>query len=155
MNGVNSSEPIQFREWINIITSSSLKDGYSEQSQLVDRMCRLTRKVQIQILTVLKTQTAMGKKKKLKAIKALANKMALINGSHTESHWVKGSEILFWGTITEIDGKPIDPEKLYDHVMPVLMIQNNQRRMKRACLKHGVEGMKHVLNQNLMSVAHN
>lgn len=97
----------------------------------------------------------MGKKKKIKAIKVLANKMALINGSHTESHWVKGSEILSWNTVTEIDGKPIDPDKLYDHVMPVMMIQNNQRRMKRACLKNGVEGMKHVLNQNLMSVAHN
>jgi hypothetical protein len=97
----------------------------------------------------------MGKKKKLKAIKSLANKMALINGFHTESHWVKGSEILSWGTIKEIAGKPIDPDKMYDVPMPVMMVQNNQRRMKRACLKYGIDGMKHLLEENLKSVAHN
>lgn len=97
----------------------------------------------------------MGKKKKLKAMKALANKMVPINEGHTEHHWLKGSEILSWGTITEIEGKPIDPEKMYDYRSPVMMIHNNQRRMKRAFLRNGSDGVIALLNSNMKIMSEN
>jgi hypothetical protein len=87
----------------------------------------------------------MGKKARLKVIKKLANNLPLINQVSTEPHLLSGAEILEWGTITEIDGKPIDPEKKYLHHYPVLMVQNNRRGMKRAFLRNGVEGVKQFL----------
>lgn len=88
----------------------------------------------------------MGKKRKLKALKKLANNLAMINQSSTEKEYVTGAEILSWNTITEVDGKPIDPEKKYEHKSPVLLQQNNQRKMKRAFLRNGEEGVRHFLN---------
>lgn len=95
----------------------------------------------------------MGKKKKLRAIKALANKMFLINEGHNEKHWLKGSEILSWGTVKEIEGEPIDPEKLYLYHAPVMMVHNNQRRMKRAFLRDGAAGVENMFKQNIKTVA--
>lgn len=94
----------------------------------------------------------MGKKAKLKAIKRLANTLPWINQSSTETHHCKGSEILEWGTIKEIDGAPINPEKTYAVPMPVLMIQNNGRSIKRAYLRNGVAGIKHFLNSTASTV---
>ena len=97
----------------------------------------------------------MGKKAKLKAIKRLAANVPLINEATNEKHFYKGSEILEWGTITEIDGKPIDPSKIYQYNYPVLMIQNKQRRLKRAYLKHGIEGVKHFHNKTVETIKSN
>lgn len=91
----------------------------------------------------------MGKKARLKAIKNLAANIPLINESTHENHLVLGSEILEWGTITEIDGKLIDPEKKYMYQFPVNIVQNNRRRMKRAYLKNGEAGIRHYLQQTL------
>lgn len=87
----------------------------------------------------------MGKKARLKAIKKLANNLPPINQMSTEVHLMTGAEVLEWGTITEIDGQPIDPDKKYTFRHPVLMIQNNRRGMKRAFLKNGPEGVKNFL----------
>lgn len=89
----------------------------------------------------------MGKKAKLKAIKRLANTLPLINDSTSEIHIMKGSEILAWGTVTEIDGVKIDPDKEYRYRMPVNIIRNNSRRIKKAFLKHGAKGIGHLLNE--------
>lgn len=94
----------------------------------------------------------MGKKAKLKAIKRLASSLPWINQSSTELHHLKGSEILEWGTIKEIEGKPIDPGKMYQVHMPVLMIQNNARATKRAYLRNGVAGISHFLNSTHKTV---
>jgi hypothetical protein len=87
----------------------------------------------------------MGKKKKLKAIKALANKLPYINDATHEVHRMKGSEILAWGTITHIEGVRIDPDKIYSVPFPVNIVRNNQRRIKKAFLKHGAAGIGHLL----------
>jgi len=97
----------------------------------------------------------MGKKAKLKAIKKLSFNLPAINRSSIERHWYKGSEILEWGTVKEIDGVSIDPEKDYEYEYPVLMIQNNARRMKRAYQRNGVEGIKSLLNNTLKIVESN
>jgi len=97
----------------------------------------------------------MGKKAKLKALKSLAANLPAINRSSHEEHHLKGSEILSWGTVREIDGKPIDPEKTYLYNYPVLMVQNNARRIKRAFLSNGPEGIKSVLQNTLNIVESN
>jgi hypothetical protein len=94
----------------------------------------------------------MGKKAKLKAIKRLAGSMALINEQSHEKHEMLGSEILAFGTISEIDGKAIVPTEKYIFNYPVLMIQNNARRMKRAFQRDGAAGIVHLLKQNLHTV---
>jgi hypothetical protein len=68
---------------------------------------------------------------------------------------LKGAEILQWDTITEIDGVAIDPEKMYSVPQPVLMIQNNRRMMKRAFLKNGVAGVRHLMATTLKTIEQN
>lgn len=97
----------------------------------------------------------MGKKAKLKAIKRLAASIPAINESSVEKHEMLGSEILEWGTIKEIDGKPIDPAKKYIFNYPVLMIQNKERRMKRAFLRNGIAGIKNYMDHTLSVVQSN
>lgn len=109
-----------------------------------------------QSLQIQKPQsTIMGKKARLKMIKALAKNIPMINEASHEQHRMKGSEILEWGTIKEIDGKPIDPDKEYNFNYPVMMVQNNARRMKRAFVRNGPEGIKNYMNHTLNVVQSN
>jgi hypothetical protein len=95
----------------------------------------------------------MGKKSKLKALRKMANAlMPAINVATHEKHIYTGAEILAWNTITEIDGEKIDPEKKYLYHEPVFMVQNNRRRMKRAFVRNGFEGVQHLLNTTLAVV---
>lgn len=87
----------------------------------------------------------MGKKARLKIIKKLANTLPMVNTITHEDHYLKGSEILEWGTITEINGKKINPEEMYKVSEPVLIARNHQRRMKKAFLKNGADGIGHYL----------
>lgn len=88
----------------------------------------------------------MGKKKKLRAFKRLAASMPAVNVASHEVHRYTGAEILAWGTVTEINGNPIDPEKTYLYNEPVFMMQNNRRVMKRAFLRNGGMGVVNLLN---------
>ena len=97
----------------------------------------------------------MGKKARLKAIKNLANRLPVIMNQTHEEHFVSGSEILSWGTIKEIDGKPIDPGKKYIFNYPVEIAQNNRRGMKRAYLKNGEAGISHFLKGIYSTVKEN
>jgi len=81
--------------------------------------------------------------------------MALINEESHEKHLLKGSEILSWGTVKEIDGQPINPDQIYLYRYPLFMVQNNARRMKKAFLKHGEKGITHFMKQNLATVEAN
>ena len=90
----------------------------------------------------------MGKKKKLKAIKALEKYVLPVNQETHELHWYKGSEILSWDTISEIDGKPIDANKMYQVSEPVLIMRNNARRLKRAFLRSGGKSIEGFLKEN-------
>ena len=87
----------------------------------------------------------MGKKARLKAIKRLASSLPMINDHTHEIHVMKGSEILAWGTITEINGEKINPDGIYKVPMPVMIVRNNARRMKKAFLKNGAAGIGHLL----------
>ena len=97
----------------------------------------------------------MGKKKRLNLIKKLCNDLPQISENTHEKHLLKGSEILEWGTVKEIDGVAINPDKEYLYSYPVILIQNNARRLKRAFVKNGINGLKHQLGNITNIVQHN
>ncbi len=51
----------------------------------------------------------------------IAMKLPLLKEHSCEKHLTKGSEILEWGTITEIDGEPIKPDQEYLYRFPVVI----------------------------------
>lgn len=94
----------------------------------------------------------MGKKSRLKAIKRLADSLPTIKENTLEKRVYTGAEILAWKTVKEIDGKPINPEQKYIFNYPVINVQNNQRRMKRAYLRNGVEGIKSIYDKTINTI---
>ena len=80
------------------------------------------------------------KKKVLKGIRVRAAEVPQVDINVTEMHTVLGSELLYQGE-TEIDGKPIDPKKVYKQKMPVILAVNHTRRMKNIFKKFGNEGL--------------
>lgn len=78
-------------------------------------------------------------KPQLKALKIIASQLPSINSASTERHLMTGEEILMLDTITEIDGKPINPEQKYLMRFPVLMVNNHYRRLKKAWYDGGRE----------------
>jgi hypothetical protein len=97
----------------------------------------------------------MGKKAKLKLIKKLAANIPTFQQHKHEVHLYTGAEILAWNTIKDIDGKPIDPEKVYTYNYPVIMNVNNERRMKKAYQMGGEKGIKHYMEQTLNQLQNN
>ena len=84
-----------------------------------------------------------------KLIKQIAERLLVVMEQTMEVHRLKGSEILEWGTVKEIDGQPIDPEKTYRYNMPVKIAVNHYRRLKRAWKKSNtfdafMAYMKHI-----------
>lgn len=75
-------------------------------------------------------------------IAATAKLLPVVLGNTHEKHLLTGAEILEFGTITEIEGKQIKPEQKYLMPMPVQLYQNHVRRLKKAWLKHGYDGIK-------------
>ncbi len=71
----------------------------------------------------------------------IAMRLPLVKTECTEKHIVKGSEILEWDTITEIDGKPIDPEADYIHHFPVVIYTDHLKRLKKAWRAYGPDGV--------------
>lgn len=78
-------------------------------------------------------------------LKGVAKELPVVFEAAHEKHLVKGSDILEWGTITEIDGLPIDPEREYVWHYPVQMYQNHYRRLKKAYIAHGMMGVYNYL----------
>ena len=78
-------------------------------------------------------------------LKQLSVKMPQVTVRSHEKHLVKGSEILEWGTITEIDGKPINPEKMYLWQYPVISPANHLRRLRNRYKANGIEGVQEYL----------
>lgn len=64
-------------------------------------------------------------------LKAIASKLPAINVYSCEKHLLKGSEILEWETVTEIDGVAIIPDKMYEWSYPVITEMNHYRRLKK------------------------
>jgi len=80
-----------------------------------------------------------------KLLKQLAGMLPQVTVYTKEIHLVKGAEILSWGTITQIDGVPINPDKTYRWHYPVITAANHFRRMKERYKKNGIEGIENYL----------
>ena len=78
----------------------------------------------------------------LKQLSALLPKITVHSN---EKHWVTGAEILEWGTVTEIDGKPIVKNKSYLWKYPVITYANHFRRLKNKYKKNGIDGVQEYL----------
>lgn len=71
----------------------------------------------------------------------IANELPQLNINCHEKHYLRGEEILADGIIDEIEGEKIIPEKIYMMRYPVIMAANHYRRLKRAWIKNGLEGV--------------
>lgn len=71
----------------------------------------------------------------------MASQLPAVQETVCERHYYKGSEILEWGTITEFEGKPIDPEKTYAYNYPVIVLRNHYRRLKSAWKANSIQGV--------------
>lgn len=76
---------------------------------------------------------------------AIAMKLPIVKEESCEKHLVKGSEILEWGTITEIDGHPINPEKDYLYSFPIVVYTDHLKRLQRAWKRKGPDGISEYL----------
>lgn len=81
-----------------------------------------------------------------RALQHLAQQLPVFLDNTHEKRIIAGSEILSWGTVAEIDGQPIDPDKKYVWNYPVQLYNNHYRRMKKAYLKHGTPGISKYLD---------
>jgi hypothetical protein len=80
-----------------------------------------------------------------KLILQLAGLLPQVTINSHEKHWVMGSEILSWNTVTEVEGKPINPDKKYLWRYPVISSANHYRRLKNRYKKKGIEGVQEYL----------
>lgn len=84
-------------------------------------------------------------KQMLAAFKILADNLRPVNNETSEIHRLKGSDIIEFDNITEMDGVKIDPEQYYMMRYPVMIFSNHYRRLKNAWKKRGREGVQDYL----------
>jgi hypothetical protein len=75
----------------------------------------------------------------------IAMKLPLLKEQSCEKHLTKGQEILDWGTVTEIDGEPIDPEKNYLYSFPVVVHVDHLKRLQKGWKRKGPDGVSEYL----------
>lgn len=80
-------------------------------------------------------------------LKAVAAKLPQVNDISHERHILKGQEILNDGVLTELKGKTIEPEGIYEMKYPVKIAANHERRLKKAYIRAGVRGVQHYIDQ--------
>ena len=78
-------------------------------------------------------------------LKTLSEKLPVVFTNTYETQLKKGSEILEWRTIKKIDGVKIQKDKMYLNRTPLMVAHNHYRRLKKAYLKLGIEGVKSYL----------
>lgn len=76
---------------------------------------------------------------------AIAMKLPIVKEESCEKHLVKGSEILEWGTIIEIDGQPINPEKDYLYSFPLVIYTDHLKRLQKAWKRKGPDGVSEYM----------
>lgn len=81
----------------------------------------------------------MGKKAKLKQLRKMASELPSLQRSAVEKEQHLGSALIAQG-ITEINGKRVDPNKIYIKSTGVKLPVNHNRAMKKLFLKHGEVG---------------
>lgn len=80
-------------------------------------------------------------------LKGIAKQLPVVLTDTHEKHLVSGRDILEWGTIDQIDGKPIELDKLYLWHYPVQMYRNHYRRLKKAYEKSRMDGVLAYLKE--------
>lgn len=75
----------------------------------------------------------------------IAIKLPLLKEHSCEKHLTKGSEILEWGTITEIDGQPIKPDQDYLYNFPLIIYVDHLKRLQKAWKRKGPDGVTDYL----------
>ncbi len=88
-------------------------------------------------------------KKTGKAIRELADSLPQQRYTVPDSTLVSGADLILANT-TEIDGVPVDPEKLYDYHLPRYHEVNHKRRLKRAFNSRGKAGVIDYCNPYLL-----
>lgn len=83
-----------------------------------------------------------NEQKKLRAIAKILPSQAYATNETVE---IKGEDLLLSGQ-KQVEGKEIEPEKVYYMKSPVYNEANHYRRMKRAFVKSGRSGIKAYLN---------
>lgn len=83
----------------------------------------------------------MGKKAKLKQLRKMASELPSLQRSAVEKEQHLGSALIAQG-ITEINGKRVDPNKIYIKSTGVKLPVNHNRAMKKLFLKHGAIGVQ-------------
>lgn len=82
----------------------------------------------------------MGKARKIKIIRKIANELPEVMGVVIAKRTAKGSELINDG-VSMSGGKPIDPDKFYSGKKKVLQPMNHYNEMKRVFYKHGAAGV--------------
>lgn len=98
----------------------------------------------------------MATKKKLK--KMIAEHFALmpkVNTLTQEQHIVTGSELLEQGHFENAGGEKVNKDATYNQMMPVIVQDNHDRRIKRAFKKGGRDGVTQYLKSVNKTVANN
>lgn len=83
-----------------------------------------------------------SEQKKIRAMAKLLPETSYITNERVE---IKGEDLLLSGQ-KEVEGKEIEPDKIYCMKAPVYNEANHYRRMKRAFGKNGRDGIKAYLN---------
>ena len=81
------------------------------------------------------------------ALRIVAGKLPMVNEPTCEKHFVKGSELIELGTVDTVEGKKIIPDKMYEMTMPVFILVNHYRRLKKIYRKAGAVGVQRYVNQ--------
>jgi hypothetical protein len=77
-------------------------------------------------------------------IMVIAEMLPADNYSTVIKEEIKGEDLLLCGQ-TEVEGKPIDPEKTYLFNNAFIHQMNHYRRLKRSFLRNGLNGIKNYL----------
>lgn len=88
----------------------------------------------------------MGKNKLYKKLRKIAADLPVIMRSTKEVRFVSGAELIKEMGVTEVDGKPVDVNRLYRYNYPVQIAVNHNRALKTAVNTFGKGVVPHYLN---------
>ena len=85
-------------------------------------------------------------KQEEKLLREYAAKMPIVMQNAHEVHKMTGAELIEMGYV-EQEGEIIIPEKMYAYNAPVQVAANHYRRLKKAWLKNGQDGLKTYISK--------
>jgi hypothetical protein len=81
----------------------------------------------------------MGKKKKYKKLLEAAKVNPLVFRQTHEIHRMTGKQLIEEFEITEIDGKPVVHDQIYNYNFPVQIAVNHKRKLRKLVNTYGPE----------------